>query len=86
MLEESFLSNSVISLFTDDKIEDQEIKLCVLCQFNLFKDGQLIVRPEASMYLHLFCGCGALHQSGLSLQAGLWCPLREWDWVNSSVC
>lgn len=36
MLEESFLSNSVISLFTDEKIEEQEINLFVLCQFDFF--------------------------------------------------
>lgn len=63
MLEESFFSNSVISLFTDDKIEDQEVKLCVLCQFNLCKDDQLMVRPEASVYLHLFYVAAVLYTS-----------------------
>lgn len=52
MLEESFLSNSVISLFTDEEIEDQEIKLCVLCRFNFLKD-LLTVGPKVGMYLQL---------------------------------
>lgn len=59
MLEESFLSNSVISLFTDEKIEEQEINLFVLCQFDFLRDDQLLVRHEVYVYLRLWLGCGA---------------------------
>lgn len=62
MLEEGFPSNSVISLFPDEKIEDQEIQLCVLCQFNFLKDDGLIVRPEVGMYPHLSFARGASYQ------------------------
>lgn len=34
MLEETCLSILAVSLFTEEEIQDQEIKLYVLCQFN----------------------------------------------------
>lgn len=62
MLEESFSSNSVISLFPDEKIEDQEIELCVLCPFNFLKDDGLIVSPKMGVCPHLSFARGASYQ------------------------
>lgn len=47
------LSNSVV-LFTDEDIEDQVIKLHVLCQFNFLEDDRSAVRPAVGMCVCVF--------------------------------